>query len=187
MMARIGLPTHGQGRARALSLLGLAIDGLGLSGKIVAAAAIAFMFAALLVNVVLRYAFGSGIAWAYEIHAILLPWLVAGGLLVAASQGRNIAISLLPDLLGEGPRRGLLILIELLVLVIALSVLDSSQPILKAAKFQKLSTLGISQIWGYASLVYAFGGMAAIACLDLLRLLLGRAVSLHAPEQSSLS
>ena len=181
MTAQSGLPAHGQARARALSLLGLAIDGLGLSGKIVAAAAIAVMFAALFANVVLRYAFGSGLAWAYEIHSILLPWLVA------ASKGRNIAITLLPDMLGETLRRWLLVAVEILVVLIALSVLDSSQPILKAAKFQKLSTLGISQIWGYASLVYAFGGMAIIACFDLLRLLLGRPVDLGVPEQSSLS
>ena len=177
----------GQGRTRALSILGGAIDVLGFSGKAVAAVTISFMFFALLINVVLRYAFGSGIAWAYEIHAILLPWLVAGGLLVAASQGRNIAITILPDMLSESARRWLVIGIEALVIVICLTVLDSSQPILKASKFQKLSTLGISQSWGYFSLVYAFGGMALIAGLDLIRLLLGRSVALAAPEESSLS
>ena len=62
------------------------------SGKVIAVACLAFMFVALLTNVILRYAFDSGIPWAYEIHAVLLPWLVAGGLVIASARGRNIAI-----------------------------------------------------------------------------------------------
>lgn len=69
------------------------------SGKIIAFAMIAFTFGTLLLNVILRYAFGTGIAWAYEIHAITLPWLVAGGLVVATARARNITVTLLPDML----------------------------------------------------------------------------------------
>jgi TRAP-type C4-dicarboxylate transport system permease small subunit len=74
-----------------------------------------------------------------------------------------------------------------MILVIAVSVLWSSQPILKASQFQRLSTLGIKQIWGYSSLVYAFGGMALIAVLDVLRVLLERDVSASDPTKTSLS
>lgn len=157
------------------------------SGRIIAALCLAFMFVALLVNVILRYAFGSGIAWAYEIHALLLPWLVAGGIIIAAAKGRNISISLLPDLLAPGSRRFLLLVVNVAILVIALSVLDSSQPILKASKFQTLSTLGIKQVWGYASLVYAFAGMAVIALVDIICILAGEELHDAAPERTSLS
>ena len=157
------------------------------SGRLVAVACLVFMFAALLVNVILRYAFGAGIAWAYEIHALLLPWLVAGGIVIAAARGRNIAITLLPDTLGGRGRLGLMLAVEVAILVISVSVLWSSQPILKASQFQTLSTLGIKQIWGYASLVYAFAGMAVIAAVDILRLLLGEDVIDHDPGHASLS
>lgn len=157
------------------------------SGKIVAVLCLSLMFVALFVNVVLRYAAGSGIAWAYEIHAILLPWLVAGGLVIAAARGRNIAITLLPDALSGRARRVLLLIVELVVLIISIAVLWSSQPILKAAQFQTLSTLGIKQIWGYASLVYAFAGMAAIAFVNILRVLCGAETPGHELEKSSLS
>ncbi len=164
----------GAGRMRPVLRAARGLTGaLDWSGRIVTAACLAAMFAALLVNVVLRYAFGSGIAWAYEIHALLLPWLVAGGLVVASARGANISVTLLPDLIGPGTRRVLAILVQVLVLWIVLAVLWSSQPIINASRFQTLSTLGIRQVWGYASLVYAFAAMAVIAALALLRSLAG--------------
>ena len=157
------------------------------SGRICAALCLSIMFIALLVNVILRYAFGSGIAWAYEIHALLLPWLVGGGIVIAAARGRNIAITLLPDMLTPRLQRLVLLAIHATILVISVSVLWSSQPILKAAQFQTLSTLGVKQIWGYASLVYAFATMSVIASVDILRVLNGIDVMDHDPEHASLS
>ncbi|MFV0359430.1 TRAP transporter small permease [Tropicimonas sp.] len=159
------------------------------SGRLIAATCLLFIFVALLVNVVLRYAFGSGIAWAYEIPALLLPGLVAGGVVIAAARGRNNAITLLPDLLPPRGRQVIAVLVNIAILVISLAVLESSQPILRAAKFQTLSTLGIKQIWGYASLVYAFAGMAIIAVVDIVRALTSKADFDfgYDPETSSLS
>jgi len=157
------------------------------SGRIIAAACLGFMFVALLVNVILRYSFGEGIAWAYEIHALLLPWLVAGGIVIAAARGRHIAITIVADLLDLRTRRYLELAVHTAVLAIAVSVLWSSQPILKASQFQTLSTLGIKQVWGYSSLVYAFGAMALIAVVDMLRVLGGEDVIDHDPTHASLS
>ncbi len=157
------------------------------SGRIIVAACLASMFVALLVNVILRYAFGSGIPWASEIHAILLPWLVAGGLVIASARGRNIAITLLSDLLKSRGLLALNLIIQTVILIIAISVLWSSQPILKASQFQTLSTLGIKQVWGYSSLVYAFAAMAIIAALNIFRTLSGEDVADHDPEHASLS
>lgn len=157
------------------------------SGRIIASTCLCFMFVALLVNVILRYAFGSGIAWAYEIHALLLPWLVGGGIVIAAARGRHVAITLFPDMLSPRGRRLAELVIQATILAIAIGVLWSSQPILRAAQFQNLSTLGIKQIWGYASLVYAFAGMAVIAAVDILRVLTGTDVMDHSPEHASLS
>jgi TRAP-type C4-dicarboxylate transport system permease small subunit len=164
-----------------------ALAALDWSGRLIAAACLAAMFAALLANVVLRYAFGTGIAWAYEIHALLLPWLVAGGLVIASARGRNVAVTLTADLLPPRARSGLNLAIHATVLAIAASVLWSSQPILRASQFQTLSTLGIKQVWGYSSLVYAFGGIALISLLEILRTLGGEDTADRDPEHSSLS
>ncbi len=179
---------HGKGRSRPfLRWIAFPVTVLEMSGKIIAATTLTFMFCVLLVNVIMRYAFNSGIPWASEIHAILLPWLVAGGIVVAAVRGRNIAINLLPDLISDQGRRWLFIIVNLCILVIAVNVLWSSQPILKASQFQRLSTLGIKQVWGYSSLVYAFGAMAIIAAAEVLRGLLLRDTDTSDPANSSLS
>ena len=147
------------------------------SGRLIAVACLAVMFVLLFINVVLRYVVEGGIPWAYEIHAVLLPWLVAGGVVIASANGRSIAITLLPDLTPQAARRIIGIAVQLFILIISVTVLTSSEPILKAAKFQTLATLGIKQVWGYASLAYAFGAMSIIAALELVRIVTGAAVT----------
>lgn len=177
------------GRERPRSLLtGAAsiIAVLEWSGKIIGFTMLSVTFITLLVNVILRYSVGTGIAWAYEIHAVTLPWLVAGGIVIAAARARNIAIQLLPDILSPGLYRALLLFVHVATVVIAVSVLWSSQPILKASTFQTLSILGIKQVWGYSSLVYAFLGMTVIAALNVARVMIV-APEKSAPEHTSLS
>lgn len=181
-------PGDGEGRpSPVLRVAGLVAQTTALSGKIIAVACLAFMFGALLVNVVLRYLFSGGIPWAYEIHALLMPWLVAGGVVIAAAQGANIAITLLPGMLGPRAARALLVLVQVLIVMISISVLVSSRPILVASQYQRLSTLGITQVWGYASLVYAFGGMSLLSFIDILRVILGRLTWDRDPAAGSLS
>lgn len=180
--------TQGEGRARpALTLLSGVVGVIEWTGKVIAFAMLAFTFVTLFVNVFLRYAFGSGIPWAYEIHAVSLPWLVAGGVVIAAARSRNITISLLPDMLNPDHTRILLVLVNLAIALIAAKVLWESQPILKASTFQTLSTLGIKQVWGYTSLVYAFGAMSLIAAIDIVRLLLAPPPETRDPAHTSLS
>ena len=157
------------------------------SGRIVSSLCLATLFVALLMNVCLRYLFNSGLTWAYELHALLLPWLVAGGILIAAAKGRNIAITLLPEMLSMSAQRYMLFAVEIAAIVIAVNVLWSSTPILRAAEYQSYSTLPLKQIWGYASLIYAFVGMALIAAIDILRLLAGQDLLDHDPSHASLS
>lgn len=165
--------TRGGPRGPFLSACRGLTTALDWSGRLIAVSCLAGMFVLLFINVVLRYAFGDGIPWAYEIHAILLPWLVAGGVVIAAAQGRNIAITILPNLVSAGARRWLMVLISLLVFAICVAVVWTGQPTFRAAKFQSLATLGLKQVWGYASLIYAFGGMGLIALVDAIRALLG--------------
>ena len=153
------------------------------SGRLTAVTCLAVMFVLLLINVILRYAVGDGIPWAYEIHAVLLPWLVAGGVVVACAQGRNIAITIVPGLIGTNALRWLMMAVGLIVFAICFTVIWTGQPTFRAARFQSLATLGLTQIWGYASLIYAFGGMGLIAFLDAVRALLGDL----RPAQTSLS
>lgn len=178
----------GMGRPRPiLTALSAARDLIDWSGRLIAVACLGIMFAALFTNVVLRYAAGSGIAWAYEIHALLLPWLVAGGLVVAASRGRNIAVTLAADRARGTARVMLTLFIKAAVLVVSVTVLLTSPPILRAAHFQTLSTLGITQFWGYISLIYAFGAMAILATIQIVIAIAAPIDDQRDPSHASLS
>lgn len=141
---------------------------LGWSGQVICVVSLAFLFVALTVNVVLRYAFGSGLSWAYDVHVIVFPWMIAGGVVLATTRGGHIAITILRDALNLPPARMLYILVCFIVMVIAVAVLWSSIPVLRASQFQKIQALGgVSQFWGYLSLMYAFGGIALASLLDI--------------------
>jgi TRAP-type C4-dicarboxylate transport system permease small subunit len=177
-MTRTGPSQHGSGEgpvALPPAALTRLVAGLDLSGRIVCVVTLSILFVALLANVILRYFVGTGLHWAYDIHAILLPWMVAGGLILATVHNRNIAITILPESLGSAGRRALMLLVLALTLGISVLVVWSSFPIIKAAQFQKISSLGgISQLWGYASLIYGFGGVAILCLVEILAILIGR-------------
>lgn len=182
-----GLPETRGGGPQGPAVLDGAIGVIDWIGRLICALTLTALFAALLINVILRYVFDSGITWVYELHAILLPWLVAGGVIIAAARGRHIAVTLLPDALAPRARTVVFACVDLILLVIAVSVIWSSQPILKASEYQTLSSLNIKQVWGYASIIAAFGGIALIALLDFLRLAFGGSEALQDQGINSLS
>lgn len=162
-------------------------------GLIYASAVVVFvttlgaLFAALLANVVLRYAFGRGITWAYEIPSILFPWTVAGAIVIATALHRNIQVRVLVVLLPEGVRRLVGLSVYLVVALISAGVLWTSMPLLNAARFMRLSETGIAQIWGVSSLLYAFGAVTLIALVDFIALLAGGGYADSVGAEASLS
>lgn len=178
---------EGRADSRLLFLIGRVISSLGMSGKIIAATCLTVMFGALLLNVVMRYFFRSGMIWAYEVHSILLPWLIAGGVVAAAAAGRHVVINLLPGVLSDLQRKFLFIGVNLLVALVSIVILWTGLPILRASRFQTIPTLGVTHFWGYLSLYYAFVGTAIIAICDLARLTLGYRAEEPDAETNSLS
>lgn len=161
------------------------VYGLDISARLVCVMTLTILFAGLLANVILRYILGSGLQWAYDMHAVLLPWMVAGGLILATVHNRNIAVTILPDTLGSKASHSLMLVVLALTVAISVLVVWSSFPIMKAAQFQKLASLGnISQVWGYSSFVYGFLGVAVICTCDIVGLLIGRRLNRGAAASS---
>ena len=90
-------------------------------------------------------------------------------------------------MLGGRQRLVLNLVVYATILVISVSILWSSQPILKASQYQTLSTLGIKQVWGYSSIAFAFGVMALLSLFSIIRTLAGEDVTDPDPAQASLS
>lgn len=176
-----------EGGRPAPSILRGIVSALEMSGRLICVVTLTVLFIGLMANVILRYASGRGLDWAYDIHSILLPWMIAGGVVIATVHSRNIAITILPDLVSPAAKRFLFILVSVLTLLISLFVVWSSFPIIKAAQYQRITALGgISQLWGYASLIYGFGGIALICLCDVIAALMGHKLR-DAEVASSLS
>ncbi|MQX35448.1 TRAP transporter small permease [Roseospira navarrensis] len=146
---------------------------------------LSFMFLALLVNVLLRYLFSMGIPWAYEIHSILFPWLVAGGAVMAAVRGRNIAVTAAIRLLPQTGRWVVALVVHIIIVVMAITVIDTSFPIVMASRFSVLAETRIPQIYGYVSLLFGFAMIGLIAAMDAARLVLGEPARDIEPEKTA--
>lgn len=136
-------------------------------------ATVTSLFAAIFVNVVLRYIFEQGIAWAYEIPAILFPWSVASAIVVTTTFGRNIQVALLTNLLSAAPRRIVGMIVQLAMILVSAGVIWTSGPILNSSQYTRLAETGITQIYGVSSLIYCFAMIAIIATIDLVHLFRG--------------
>jgi TRAP-type C4-dicarboxylate transport system permease small subunit len=140
---------------------------LKVSGQLICVACLAILFIGLFGNVILRYFFGSGLNWAYDIHSILFPWMIGAGAVLATIHGRQIAIPLLLEASSRPVAKAIYLLACLLTATISLAVAWSSLPILNAAHYQRIEALGgIRQFWGYLSITYAFLAIGLLSILD---------------------
>ena len=67
-------------------------------------ATLSVVFVILTLNVGLRYAAGSSLAWASELPELLFPWMIMAGVVLAAQHGSHIAVVILTEKLGAARR-----------------------------------------------------------------------------------
>jgi TRAP-type transport system small permease protein len=84
--------------------------------QLLMALALAIMVVLVFGNVVLRYVFHSGIAWAEEISRLMFVWLIFLGAILALRQHAHLGVELLQARLPASMRRGCAILSHLLML-----------------------------------------------------------------------
>jgi len=142
------------------------------------AACLAVMVVLVAGNVVLRYAFNSGITVSEELARWLFVWLTFLGAIAALADDTHMGSEMLLDRLGPRGRRALQLAATLLML-------GASALLLQGAWQQTLINWGVQAPVSGASmgLFYASGvvfGLGAIACLllRLWRLLRGQPVGL---------
>ena len=130
------------------------------------------LFGAIFMNVVLRYAFSSGVAGAYELPAILFPWLVISGAVLAAQRGQHIAVDLILRVGQAKLRRAVRLLIDLLIAAMALVVVQAGWSMMINSWSSHLAETGLSEGWGYMALVYGYAAIGLVALISLCRTLL---------------
>ena len=82
---------------------------------VIAVITICVMFFSLMAEVVVRYITNQGMGWPTEMPNLLFPWLVMSGIVMAAQQGKHIAVETIQGFLSKNTNRFLAILLQLLV------------------------------------------------------------------------
>jgi TRAP-type C4-dicarboxylate transport system permease small subunit len=140
--------------------------------------AIAFSLAsmALLVfgNVVLRYAFNSGITWSEEMSRFLFVWMVFFGAIAALKDNMHLGVDLVVNLLPKTLKRTMFVFSNLCVLFILWLLLDGSWKMTVLNMDSIAPATGISLSWVYGIGLVTSLSMAAIIITNMVKVLFAK-------------
>jgi TRAP-type C4-dicarboxylate transport system permease small subunit len=158
---------QGPGSLLAVQRIARALDQLiGMACRGVLYVTLTSMFLILSANVALRYAAGSSLAWASELPALMFPWLIMSGVVLAAQHGSHIAIVILTQRLGA-LRRWVLLAGSLVVAGLYASLAVVAWPLAEIAADERTPIL---QVPGSVSVTSLMLGFSLLAVVTLCRL-----------------
>lgn len=138
------------------------------------ALALAVMVVAIGANVVLRYAFGTGIPAAEEVARLMFVWMIFLGAILALQRGSHLGMEILQAHLPAGIRRGCAILSHVLMLYALWLFLVGSW---------NQTVIGLdtySTVLGFPTALMAGSGLVcALAMLPMVALNLWRILTRH--------
>ena len=142
--------------------------------EVLLALALAAMVIMVFGNVVLRYAFDSGITVSEELSRFLFVWITFAGAVVVMRQGGHLGFDLLVRALPRTGRQGCRILSDLLMLACCVVFLSGawSQTLLNLGNAAPVSGLPLG--WAYAAAVVSAAGLFALIAADLVAALRGQ-------------
>jgi TRAP-type C4-dicarboxylate transport system permease small subunit len=151
----------------------------------VAAAMLAVMFAAFIIQIVFRYVFNFPVGWTSELTVAMWLWLVLFGSAFVLTEKEEIRFDLLYGAAGRRTRIGMAIVFAIAVVVLYSASLKASYSYVSLMKVEKSSYLKIRMDWLYS--VYLIFLVAVIArYLRLLSRLL-RGIDPEAADVTKLS
>ena len=127
---------------------------------------LATVFMILSINVGLRYAAGSSLAWASELPELMFPWMIMAGVILAAQHGSHIAVVILTQKLGPA-RRWVLTAGSLVVAGLYGSLAYTAWPVFEIAADERTP---IMQVPGSVSVGCLLLGFSMLALVTLCRL-----------------
>ena len=134
--------------------------GITRSFEILIVACLAIMGILVFGNVVLRYAFNSGIAISEELSRLLFVWLIFLGAVLASAQRIHIGFDTLLHAVGPRTRRVLVLLTGLLLLAGCVIFIVGGWRQTQINLDNSYPVLGISYAWLYGSSIVFGMGMA---------------------------
>lgn len=150
------------------------VDGLFFGIKVVIALLLAAMVVLVFGNVVLRYAFNSGITVSEELSRWFFIWLTFLGALVALREHAHIGIDALVRRLPLLGRKACLVTSQLLMLYVTWLLLEGAWKQTMINWNVVAPASGLSMAWFYGVGVVFGVGSGLVILVDLLRLASGR-------------
>jgi len=152
----------------------------------VAIGALVVMFVSLMAEVIVRYFTNQGMGWPTEVPSILFPWLVMGGIVLAAQRGQHIAVTALQARLGRLGNRVLLTAHQVLVAATFFYLAWVGLDVVEITGSEIYPVTGITAKWAYLAMIVGFVGLGVTALSTLAQLFVARdplAVRAHHIEE----
>jgi TRAP-type C4-dicarboxylate transport system permease small subunit len=147
--------------------------------------ALVLLFLSLGAEVVVRYLTTQGLGWPSEMPNLLFPWLVMGGVVLAAQRGAHISVNVLLDALSPGAARVLLLAMQVVVGATFFYLAYIGLAVIEITGTEVYPVTGISARWAYLSLIVGFVGVGVTAITTFVRVWLAdepRLVRAEDPE-----
>jgi C4-dicarboxylate transporter, DctQ subunit len=113
----------------------------------VAAAMLAVMFAAFIIQIVFRYFFNFPVGWTSELTVVLWLWLVLWGAAFVVKEGEEIRFDLISGAVGRRARIAMGIIVSVALVVLYGASLKASFDYVAFMKVEKSSYLKIRMDW----------------------------------------
>jgi len=126
----------------------------------IAAAMLAAMFAAFLLQIAFRYLLGLPIGWTHEISVVLWLWLVLWGAAFVVSEREEIRFDIIYGAVGPGPRRVMALISAAALIALYTIALPAVVDYVTFMKVERTSYLKIRFDWLFS--IYIVFAVASI-------------------------
>ena len=126
----------------------------------IAAAMLAAMFAAFLLQIAFRYLLGLPIGWTHEISVVLWLWLVLWGAAFVVSEREEIRFDIIYGAVGPGPRRVMALISAVALIALYTISLPAVVDYVTFMKVERTSYLKIRFDWLFS--IYIVFAVASI-------------------------
>lgn len=125
-------------------------------------------------GVVVRYLLDSSLAWSNELPVILFPWLIMGGVVMAAATHQHLGVDFFLRRLSDTIARFIAVAVQLLIVALMGSLIHQSFTILGYMQYQHTPVLGWPASWSFYSMPVGAAGVLVLTLVDLVGLISGR-------------
>lgn len=139
---------------------------VGLACRSVLYLTLSVTFVILSVNVALRYAAGSSLAWASELPELLFPWMIMSGVVLAAQHGSHIAVVILTQRLGDA-RRWVLATGSVVVAVLYTYLAWQAYPLMEISADERSPIMGVPGSVTVLCLMLGFALLALVTVCQI--------------------